>query len=110
MALIQSWLKPEYLLILAVLGPVIKTILPAIRLLLPAAWLDPKGKTSLYLAFGLSAIVTFIYKGVQGIGGWTILEILMTVGVSFLVGCYAIGVNIFVQAAKGRDMSIPKKT
>ena len=106
--LIQSWLKPEYLLILAVLGPAIKTILPVVKLLIPVEARDPNGKTSLWLAFGLSALVTFIYKGVQHIGAWTFPEILMTIGVTVLVACSAIGFNVTIQAAKGQNVNITK--
>jgi hypothetical protein len=106
--LVQAWLKPEYLLIFAVLGPAIKTILPVVRSLIPAASHDPKGKTSLWLAFGLSAITTFVYKGIQHIGGWTVPEVFMTLGVTVLVACSAIGFNITIQAVKGQNVNIPK--
>lgn len=106
--LVQGWLKPEYLLILGVLGPAIKTILPIVRYFIPAEWFDAKGKTSLWLAFGLSMLSTFIYKAAQHIGAWAFLDVVMTVGVGFLVGCSAIGYNVTIQAVKGNDVNIKK--
>jgi len=107
-SLVQGWLKPEYLLILGVLGPAVKTILPIVRYFIPSSWFDSKGKTSLWLAFGLSMIATFVYKGVQQIGTWAWADVLMTVGVGFLVGCSSVGYNVTVQAVKGNDVNIKK--
>jgi hypothetical protein len=106
--LVQGWLKPDYLIILAVLGPAVKTVLPIFRFFLPESWCDPKGKTSIWLAFGLSVLAAFGYKAAQHIGIWAFPDVLMTLGVGFLVGCSAIGYNVTVQAVKGNNVNIQK--
>lgn len=101
---LKSWVKPEYLPMLAMIAATVKyVIVPIIKSLLTTS---TKGSTSIVIAMVAAMILAFVFKVVYPVGTWDAQGITMTALVGLIAGFTAIGGNVTVQAIKGSDVSI----
>jgi len=105
---LKSLLRTEYLPVLAAVVAAVKILVPIAKAIFFANT-NPKGYTSLWVAFALSAIIAFVVKSTQHVGSWDIMSILMTLIVAAIAACSSIGLNVTIQAVKGANVSIVQK-
>lgn len=102
--ILKSWVKPEYLPMLAMIAATVKyVIVPIIKALLTTS---TKGNTSIVIAMVAAIVLSFVFKVIYPVGTWDAQGITMTIVVGIIAGFTAIGTNVTVQAIKGSDVSI----
>lgn len=102
--ILKSWVKPEYLPMLAIIAATVKyVIVPIIKAMLTP---NTKGSTPVVIAMVAAMILSFVFKIAYPVGTWDAQGITMTALVGLIAGFTAIGTNVTVQAIKGSDVSI----
>jgi hypothetical protein len=102
--LLKSWVKPEYLPMLAIIAATVKYVItPMIKSFLST---HAKGYTSVVITMVASVVLALVFKVINPVGTWDAQGITMTVIVGIIAGFTAIGTNVTAQAIKGNDVSI----
>jgi 4-hydroxybenzoate polyprenyltransferase len=101
--LLKLWVKPEYAQMLVAVGLAVKFV--AVPLLKTTISTSPNGTTSVVLAMISAVALAFLYK-LMFMVGWSAQAVGSTFFTGILSGVGAIGVNVVVQAIKGKDVSI----
>jgi hypothetical protein len=102
---LKSLLPAIYLPVLASAIAATKLLVPVVKTVF-AVQTDPRGYTSIKIAFGLSLITSFGYKWIGSIGTWSFKQILITLLVAVISAMTSIGLNITIQSLKGSDVSV----
>jgi len=102
---LKSLLPAIYLPVLASAIAATKLLVPVIKTVF-AVQTDPRGYTSIKIAFGLSLVTSFGYKWLGQVGVWNVSQVLITILVAIISTMTAIGLNVTIQSLKGSDVSI----